>query len=197
MANKTVYTLDLDTSKLISKYKDAISEMEKAGVSTDVTKGLSKSLEKLSKEYESLSTAGKAGFTNSKQIESFQKRVEKLMASFRGFETELGDVGDRINNVAKKSTEAGKKLQNAFGKLGFKDSAKAMDEVVKATDREAKLSEIVEAELKSRAEAVKNLKAQYEAAARAAEEASAKAAGNSLSSQAGAKINGKNVWTSG
>ena len=197
MANKTVYTLDLDTSKLISKYKDAISEMEKAGVSTDVTKGLSKSLEKLSKEYESLSTAGKAGFTNSKQIESFQKRVEKLMASFRGFETELGDVGDRINSVAKKSTEAGKKLQNAFGKLGFKDSAKAMDEVVKATDREAKLSEIVEAELKSRAEAVKNLKAQYDAAAKAAEEASAKAAGNSLSSQAGAKINGKNVWTSG
>jgi hypothetical protein len=47
MANKTVYTLDLDTSKLISKYKDAISEMEKAGVATDVTKGLSKSLEKL------------------------------------------------------------------------------------------------------------------------------------------------------
>lgn len=197
MANKTVYTLDLDTSKLISKYKDAISEMEKAGVATDVTKGLSKSLEKLQKEYESLSTAGKAGFTNSKQIENFQKRVEKLMTSFRGFETELGDVGDKINNVAKKSTEAGKKLQNAFGKLGFKDSAKVMNEVVKATDKEAKLGEIVEAELKNRAEAVKNLKAQYEAAARAAEEASSKASGNSLSSQAGAKIGGKNIWTSG
>jgi methyl-accepting chemotaxis protein len=108
--------------------------------------------------------------------------VEKLMTSFRGFETELGDVGDKINNVAKKSTEAGKKLQNAFGKLGFKDSAKVMNEVVKATDKEAKLGEIVEAELKNRAEAVKNLKAQYEAAARAAEEASSKASGNSLSS---------------
>jgi hypothetical protein len=39
-ANKTVYTLDLDTSRLINNYKAALKEMQNAGVSTDITKGL-------------------------------------------------------------------------------------------------------------------------------------------------------------
>ena len=197
MANKTVYTLDLDTSKLINKYKGAINEMEKAGVSTDITKGLSKSLEKLEKEYQSLENAGKAGFTNSKQIESFQKKVEKLMASFRGFETELGGVSEKIGKVAEKSDKAGKKLQSAFSKLGFKDAAKAMNDVVNATDKEAKLSELVESELKDRAKAVSDLKAQYEAAAKAAEQAAAKAGNAKLGTTLNAKAGGKNIWTSG
>lgn len=197
MANKTVYTLDLDTSKLINKYKGAISEMEKAGVSTDITKGLTKSLEKLEKEYQSLENAGKAGFTNSKQIESFQKKVEKLMASFRGFETELGGVSEKIGKVTEKSDKAGKKLQGAFSKLGFKDAAKAMNDVVNATDKEAKLSELVESELKDRAKAVSDLKAQYEAAAKAAEQAAAKAGNAKLGTTLNAKAGGKNIWTSG
>lgn len=196
--NKTVYTLDLDTSKLISKYKDAISQMEKAGVSGDITKGLTQGLEKLEKEYKNLETAGKAGFTNSKQIENFQKRVEKLMTSFRGFESELGGVGDKIGKIAKKSEEANKKLSGAFSKFGFKDVAKQMNEINKATDKEAKLSDIVKAELEARAKAVADLKVKYEQAAKAAEQASTKANSSTLGAKQNSKYTtGESVWTGG
>lgn len=196
--NKTVYTLDLDTSKLISKYKDAISQMEKAGVSGDITKGLTQGLEKLEKEYKSLETAGKAGFTNSKQIENFQKRVEKLMTSFRGFESELGGVSKKIEDVAKKSSEANKKLSGAFSKFGFKDVAKQMDAINNATDREAKLSEIVKTELEARAKAVADLKAKYDQAAQAAQQASQKANSATLGTNQNSKYSsGESIWTSG
>ena len=196
--NKTVYTLDLDTSKLISKYKDAISQMEKAGVSGDITKGLTQGLEKLEKEYKSLETAGKAGFTNSKQIENFQKRVEKLMTSFRGFETELDGVGEKIGKIAKKSEEANKKLSGAFSKFGFKDVAKQMDAINNATDREAKLSEIVKTELQARAKAVADLKTKYDQAAQAAQQAAQKANSAALGTNQNSKYSsGESVWTSG
>lgn len=196
--NKTVYTLDLDTSKLISKYKDAISQMEKAGVSGDITKGLTQGLEKLAKEYKGLETAGKAGFTNSKQIENFQKRVEKLMASFRGFEKELDGVGEKIGKVSKKSEEASKKLSGAFSKFGFKDVAKQMDEINKATDREAKLSEIVKTELQARAKAVADLKTKYDQAAQAAQQATQKANSATLGTNQNSKYSsGESIWTGG
>lgn len=196
--NKTVYTLDLDTSKLISKYKDAISQMEKAGVSGDITKGLTQGLEKLAKEYKGLETAGKAGFTNSKQIENFQKRVEKLMTSFRGFESELGGVSKKIEDVAKKSSDASKKLSSAFSKFGFKDVAKQMDAINNATDREAKLSEIVKAELEARAKAVVDLKVKYNQAAQAATQASQKANSIALGTNQSSKYSsGESIWTGG
>ena len=196
--NKTVYTLDLDTSKLISKYKDAISQMEKAGVSGDITKGLTQGLEKLEKEYKNLETAGKAGFTNSKQIENFQKRVEKLMTSFRGFESELGGVSKKIGDVAKKSSDASKKLSGAFSKFGFKDVAKQMDAINNATDREAKLGEIVKAELQARAKAVADLKVKYDQAAQAAAQASQKASSTTLGTNQSSKYSsGESIWTGG
>lgn len=196
--NKTVYTLDLDTSKLISKYKDAISQMEKAGVSGDITKGLTQGLEKLEKEYQDLEKAGKAGFTNSKQIENFQKRVEKLMTSFRGFESELGGVSKKIEDVAKKSSDASKKLSGAFSKFGFKDVAKQMDAINNATDREAKLSEIVKAELQARAKAVADLKVKYDQAAQAAAQASQKANSATLGTNQNSKYSsGESIWTGG
>lgn len=195
--NKTVYTLDLDTSRLINNYKAALKEMQKAGVATDVTKGLENQLKKLEEEYNVLANAGKAGFTNTSQITNFNKRVEKLMTSFRGFETNLSGISDKIGQVGKNAQKAGQKLQNAFSKVGFKDAAQQMQAVLSATDREAKLTEIVNEELKKRAQAVAQLRSQYEAAAQAAQEANTKLSESSLSSNATAKINGKSVWTSG
>ena len=145
--NKTVYTLDLDTSRLINNYKAALKEMQNAGVATDVTKGLESQLKKLEEEYNVLANAGKAGFTNTSQITNFNKRVEKLMTSFRGFETNLSGISDKIGQVGKNAQKAGQKLQNAFSKVGFKDAAQQMQAVLSATDREAKLTEIVNEEL--------------------------------------------------
>ena len=196
-ANKTVYTLDLDTSRLINNYKAALKEMQNAGVSTDITKGLETQLKKLESEYNVLANAGKAGFTNTTQITNFNKRVEKLMASFRGFETELSGVSGKIREVAQNSQKAGQKLQNAFSRVGFKDAAQQMQAVLSATDREAKLTEVVNEELKKRAQAVAQLKAEYEAAAQAAQVANTRISADTLSSNATAKINGKSMWTSG
>ena len=196
-ANKTVYTLDLDTSRLINNYKAALKEMKNAGVATDITKGLEDQLKKLETEYNVLANAGKAGFTNTTQITNFNKRVEKLMTSFRGFETELGGVSGKIREVAQNAQKAGQKLQNAFSRVGFKDAAQQMQAVLSATDREAKLTEVVNEELKKRAQAVAQLKAEYEAAAQAAQVANTRISADALSSNATAKINGKSVWTSG
>ena len=197
MASKQVYTLDLDSSRLISGYKNAIKQMEQAGVSADITKGLTSSLKKLQDQYEKLEAEGKAGFTNSKDIGNYQKRVERLMTSFRGFETQLGGVSEKIAKVASKSEEARKRLESAFVKLGFKDSAKAINEIATATDKEAKLTEIVNAELKERAKNVDELKQKYEQAAQAAANANAAISNNQLSANSTAKIDGKSMWTGG
>jgi methyl-accepting chemotaxis protein len=87
------------------------------------------------------------------------------MTSFRGFETQLSGVSEKIGKVASKSEEARKKLESAFVKLGFKDSAKAINDIATATDKEAKLTEIVNAELKERAKNVEELRQKYEQAA--------------------------------
>lgn len=197
MASKQVYTLDLDSSRLISGYKNAIKQMEQAGVSADITKGLTSSLKKLQDQYEKLEAEGKAGFTNSKDIGNYQKRVERLMTSFRGFETQLSGVSEKIGKVASKSEEARKKLESAFVKLGFKDSAKAINDIATATDKEAKLTEIVNAELKERAKNVEELRQKYEQAAQAAASANTAISNNQLSANSTAKIDGKSMWTSG
>lgn len=201
-SNKTVYTLDLDTSKLISKYKDAISQMEKAGVSTDLTKGLSKSLQKLEDEYKRLEGVGKAGFTNSKQINNFQRNVEKLMASFRGFENQLDTVNDDIGAIGKSAEQASKRLSKAFSKLGFGDAEKHTQALIQATDREAKLGEIVNNELRKRAALVDELREKYQRAAQAAQAAQGGAISEGLSTNVSAKIQGadgknRNIWTTG
>lgn len=197
MANRQVYTIDINTSGLISGYKNAIKQMEQAGVSADVTKGLTSSLKKLEEQYERLSNEGKAGFTNSKDIENYQKRVERLLTSFRGFETQLGSVGGRIEKVSFKLKEVKKNLESAFVKLNFKNATSAMEQIASATDKEAKLTEIVNKELQERAKAVDELKQKYEAAAQAAAAANTNIANNRLSSNVTAKIDGKAVWTTG
>ena len=197
MANKQVYTIDINTSGLISGYKSAIKQMEQAGVSSDVTKGLTSSLKKLEKSFETLSNEGKAGFTNSKEIENYQKRVERLFASFRGFETQLEGVGGKIEKVSSKLREVKKNLESAFVKLNFKNVTDAMKDITSATDKEAKLTEIVKKELQERAKAVDDLRQKYEQAAQAATIANANIANNQLSSKEKKKIDGKAIWTSG
>jgi hypothetical protein len=53
-ANKTVYTLDLDSTGLVQGYKRALKEMENAGYSVQVTGNISKELDKLIKDYDIL-----------------------------------------------------------------------------------------------------------------------------------------------
>ena len=171
MANKQVYTLDINTSGLISGYKNAIKQMEQAGASADVTKGLTASLKKLEDQYERLSNEGKAGFTNSREIDSFKKRVDRLMSSFRGFEASLDKVGGDVSKLAVKSKDAGAKIEKAFNKLGFKNVDLAMKNILASEDKIKATSTVIEKELADRVKIVDKLSEKYQKAANAAQQA--------------------------
>lgn len=175
MSAKQVYTLDLKTSGLISGYKNAIKQMEQAGASADITKGLTTSLNKLEEKYRQLKAEGEAGFTNSKDIENYRKRVDRLMSSFRTFEVSLSNVGGNIGKLATRSKEAGVKIEKAFSNLKISDSAKAMNEVLAAEDKIKAASQIIEKELETRVKKVDELKVKYEEAAAAAATSTASA----------------------
>lgn len=167
MANRQVFTLDIETSGLISGYKNAIKQMEQAGVSADVTKGLTSSLKKLEEQYERLSNEGKAGFTNSREIENFKKRVDRLMGSFRGLETSLEKVGGDIGKLAAKSKDAGVKIEKAFNKLGFKNIDTSMKNILQSEDKIKATSTVIEKELSERIKIVDKLSEKYQRAANA------------------------------
>ena len=118
---KHTYEIDINTSGLISGYKNALKQMEQAGVSTDITKGLTTSLKKLENQFKSLEDEGKRGFTNSRDIENYRNRFDKLLNSLRGFEGQMSRVGVDISEIMKKSAAATQKLNDAFKNIGVKN----------------------------------------------------------------------------
>lgn len=142
--------------------------MEQAGTSADITKGLTASLKNLEEQYQKLEAEGKVGFTNSKEIDNFKKRIDKLMKSFSGFELSLESVSGNTTKLATKAKDAGLKIKNAFEKLNVKDSVQAMNQVLAAEDKIKAVSQVIERELDTRAKKVDELKQKYQQASEAA-----------------------------
>ena len=158
MANKTVYTLDIDTKPLVNGYKAAIKQMEDAGVSSKITGKLTDQLTKLEQQYKSLALQGQAGFKTPKEIASYEQKVSKLMASFRTLETEMGNVGKSIKGVAEASSKAHEKLAKTFSNLGFESAVVQAQKLEKAENKTAAAEKMVKEEIEKRAKAVEDLK---------------------------------------
>ena len=163
--------------------------MEQAGASADVTKGLQDSLKKLETQYERLEKEGKEGFTNSKQVDEYRKRVDKLMNSFKNYERSLGQVGVDITDVMKKSKEVSARLAAAFKNLGFKDIDKATQRILSSQNKLTDSNKVLDKELKARVKTVDDLKDAYDKAAEAANKINNVAISNKY------EVNGKNKET--
>lgn len=180
---KHTYEIDINTSGLISGYKNALKQMEQAGVSTDITKGLATSLKKLEDQFKNLEDEGKRGFTNSKDIENYRKRFDKLLNSLRGFEGQMSRVGVDISDVMKKSAAATQKLNDAFKNLNVKNIDQAMNSVLNSTDKMKAASLALKKELDDRVNQVNSLKQAWDNAKTSAAqnvEATKAAGANSL-----------------
>ena len=173
MANKHVYELDIKTEGLISGYKNALKQMQQAGVSADVTKGLTDSLKKLETQYERLSAEGKRGFTNSKDIDNYKKRVDNLMRSFQMYEGSLSQVGVDISRVLERSRDSLEGLRRAFNSLNFKNVDKSLNNILGSQDKMKAASNELEKELQERVKKVNDLKDAWDQAATAAKNAAA------------------------
>lgn len=162
MANKHVYELDIKTEGLISGYKNALKQMQQAGVSANVTKGLTDSLKKLETQYERLAEEGKRGFTNSRDIENYKKRVDSLMRSFQNYEGSLSRVGVDISDVMKRSRDAADRLNKALNSFNMKNVDTAMHSILGSTDKMKAASTALKKELADRVNQVNSLKTAWE-----------------------------------
>lgn len=170
---KHTYEIDINTSGLISGYKSALKQMEQAGVSTDVTKGLTDSLKKLETQYERLAEEGKRGFANSKDLDNYRKRVDNLMRNFQMYEGSLSKVGVDISKVLERSRDSFDRLNRAFNALNFKNVDKSLNNILGSQDKMKAASAELEKELQQRVKTVNDLKDAYDLAATAAKNAAA------------------------
>lgn len=192
---KHTYEIDINTSGLISGYKNALKQMEQAGVSTDITKGLTTSLKKLENQFKSLEDEGKRGFTNSRDIENYKNRFDKLLNSLRGFEGQMSRVGVDISDIMKKSAAATQKLNDAFKNIGVKNLDQAMNSVLNSTDKMKAASLALKKELDDRVKQVNDLKTAWDNAKTAAAQnvEAAKTTGASSLKKVYTNANGNNA----
>lgn len=174
MANRQVFTLDIETSGLISGYRKAIAAMEQAGAKSSITSGLTKSLDRLEEKFRNLENEGAFGKESSREIQNYQKRVDNAFSSLGQLGKELERVSKNtktfptsaLSEFEKKLEETKKKvsdLQKAFSgqfeKLGFSQEAsnqlaetvKSEEDVKKALEDELKLRQQIEQSLKAAA----------------------------------------------
>lgn len=148
--NKATYKISLDTTEFISNYENAIERMKEVGFSSKITDGLTKRLNKLKEAYNDLATEGEAGFTNQKDLNNFTKRVEKLLASFRGFETRISKINERVSGLSENGIKATDKLKTALDRLKLTETAEKTKEIANATDKRAAAEKILKEELEKR-----------------------------------------------
>lgn len=158
MAKKTVYTLDINTAPLVNGYKNAIKQMEQAGVSSKITEKLSTSLAKLESQYKSLSIEAQAGFKTPREILLFEQKVNKLFSAFRGLEVEFDNVGAKLKSVGNLAQQAQQKLQTTFTNLGIKDAANWAEKVAQSENKVVTAEKLIKNELKERLAIVEELK---------------------------------------
>lgn len=154
-ANKTVYTLDLDSTGLVQGYKRALKEMENAGYSVQVTGNISKELDKLIKDYDILKKQAQNGFTNPKEIAAFNDSMNKLIGKFGKIDTLIGAAGTDLKQMVDRIKLSVSGLSDIFTKAGFSNVKKITDDIVAATNKNEVAEKALNEELKTRVERLK------------------------------------------
>ena len=163
MGNKTVYSIDLDTTSLVSSYKRALKEMEAAGYSSDALSPINKGLERLEKQYAKLKQQGEKGFTSGKDIEKYQQDVNTLVLNFKDLERQFKNLGADVKDLSGKTKTALAGLNSVFNSAGFKNIDKVMKNILVASDKQAAINKEINAELQTRVNILNNIKAREEA----------------------------------
>ena len=163
MGNKTVYSIDLDTTSLVSSYRRALKEMEAAGYSSDALSPINKGLEKLEKQYAKLKQQGEKGFTNGKDIEKYQENVNALVLNFKDLERQFKNLAVDVKDLSGKTKTAIAGLNSIFNSAGFKNIDKVMKNILVASDKQAAVNKEINAELQTRVNILNNIKAREEA----------------------------------
>lgn len=174
MANRQVFTLDIETSGLISGYRKAIAAMEQAGAKSSITSGLTKSLDRLEEKFRNLENEGAFGKESSREIQNYQKRVDNAFSSLGQLGKELERISKnsktfptsalaeferKLDEAKKKVSDLQKSFSGQFEKLGFSQEAsnklaetiKSEEDVKKALEDELKLRQQIEQSLKAAA----------------------------------------------
>lgn len=159
-ANKTVYTLDLDSTGLVQGYKRALKEMENAGYSVQVTGNISKELDKLIKDYDILKKQAQNGFTNPKEIAAFNDSMNKLIGKFGKLDTLIGAAGTDLKQMVDRIKLSVGSLSDIFTKAGFQNVKKLTDDIVAATNKNEVAEKALNEELKTRVERLKAIQAE-------------------------------------
>lgn len=162
MGNKTVYTLDLDSTGLVQGYKRALKEMENAGYSVQVTGNISKELDKLIKEYDILKKQAQDGFTNPKEIAAFNDSMNKLIGKFGKLDTLIGAAGTDLKQMVDRIKLSVSSLSDIFTKAGFSNVKKITDDIVAATNKNEVAEKALNEELKTRVERLKAIQAEQQ-----------------------------------
>lgn len=161
-ANKTVYTLDLDSTGLVQGYKRALKEMENAGYSVQVTGNISKELDKLIKDYDILKKQAQNGFTNPKEIAAFNDSMNKLIGKFGKIDTLIGAAGTDLKQMVDRIKLSVSGLSDIFTKAGFSNVKKITDDIVAATNKNEVAEKALNEELKTRVERLKAIQAEQQ-----------------------------------
>ena len=162
MGNKTVYTLDLDSTGLVQGYKRALKEMENAGYSVQVTGNISKELDKLIKDYDILKKQAQNGFTNPKEIAAFNDSMNKLIGKFGKLDTLIGAAGTDLKQMIDRIKLSVSGLSDIFTKAGFSNVKKITDDIVAATNKSEVAEKALNEELKIRVERLKAIQAEQQ-----------------------------------
>lgn len=194
MANKQTYSLNLNVSGVIKSYRDAITQMEQAGAKANVTEGLTKSLDKLEEKFKNLANEGSLGKDNSKDIKSFQSRVDKTYSSLgllgkaienitkdkNNFSTAAIENFDRqLAEVQKKARELQQAFAQGFQNLGF--SADLSNELTNTVKSEEDVRKTLEEELRLRQQIERSLRqAAFDAQRQAAVDATKSGSGRNI-----------------
>lgn len=148
---KETYSLDLDVSSFVNKYKNAISEMKSAGVSKGVTDRLKKDLDSLAESYKYLQQEGKEGFTNEKELANFKKRVHEVLGEFGSFERRIHNINEKVDEWSRKTVEATNKVKKAYEQaIPTSNITNGLDRILKAEDKQAEAEKVLNEELKER-----------------------------------------------
>ena len=148
---KETYSLDLDVSSFVNKYKNAISEMKSAGVSKGVTDRLKKDLDSLAESYNYLQQEGKEGFTNEKELANFKKRVHEVLGEFGSFERRIHNINEKVGEWSRKTIEATNKVKRAYEQaIPTSHITNGLDRILKAEDKQAEAEKVLNEELKER-----------------------------------------------
>lgn len=162
MADEKVYSLKLDVSDLINNYRKAIDEMSKGGIQPKAIKQLTAALDKLEDKTKLVQSEGAAGFKGEGGLESYRKRVDRLLISFGQMDREIGKINTKISTFKSQAEVAGEKVKKAFTNLGIQDVEGAFQRVLQSENKQAAAEKEINQEFEKRYQLYLKMKQAYD-----------------------------------